>query len=220
MDFFHEFASGFPNPGWAKMGLIFLALAILAYIGSIFYKLTVFKHSVVQGSHSAEARAARTGSKNISLILLLLVVLAFFRALTTTNESELFVEPEDPEARRRADDFLTPKGGYGELPIVRVERNCFARGSHEYENYTLFAGSFDFEESAVRMVSTLDRYNIRDVEYFQKKCDTVNLVGGQYFVFLGRKCTSLKSIETYEQKYETMFREEDFVDLKIVKFVD
>lgn len=70
------------------------------------------------------------------------------------------------------------------------------------------------------MVSTLDRYNIRGVEYFQKQCDTVNLVGGQYFVFLGRKCTSLKSIETYETKYETMFREEDFVDLKIVKFVD
>ena len=39
-------------------------------------------------------------------------------------------------------------------------------------------------------------------------------------MFLGRKCTSLKSIEKYEEKYETMFREGDYVDLKIMKFVE
>ena len=220
MDFFQYFS----NPGWAKVALALLAIAIITFVGSVFQKATVFKHSVIQGSHSREAREARSGFKNISYASIFMFFIALIAALTTTNENGFFVELEDMESvedqQEREKDFLTPKGGYGALPIVRVDRNCFARGSHEYENYTLFAGSFDYEESAIRMVSTLDRYNIRGVEYFQKQCDTVNLVGGQYFVFLGRKCTSLKSIETYETKYETMFREEDFVDLKIVKFVD
>lgn len=220
MDFFQYFS----NPGWAKLALGFLGIAIITFFGSVFQKATVFKYGVIQGSQSREAREARSGFKNISYVLLFLFFVAFILALTTTNENGFFVELEDTESdedeQTRAEDFLTPKGGYGNLPIVRIDRNCFARGAHEYENFSLFAGSFDYEESAVRMVSTLDRYNIRDVEYFQKLCDTVNLVGGKYFVFLGRRCTTLKSIEQYEQKYETMFREEDWVDLKIVKFVD
>jgi len=167
MDFFQYFS----NPGWAKIGLGFLGIVIITFVGSVFQKATVFKHGVIQGSQSREAREARSGFKNISYASIVLSFMALIAALTTTNENGFFVELEDIESvedeQRKADDLLTAKGGYGDLPIIRVSRNCFGRASHEYENYTLFAGSYDYEESALRMVSRLDRYNIRDVEYFQ-----------------------------------------------------
>ncbi len=195
--------------------VILLGFGYFLIVKAKTHKITTQLGDVV-ASKSIQAKKINVILVGLGILMIIIAIALLFKVDKRLGFKDVEQDIEEEKIREE----LTSKGGYGDLPIVRIDRNCFARGSHEHENYSLFAGSYNFEESAARMVSTLDRYNIRDVEYFQKQCDTVHLVGGQYFVFLGRRCTTLKSIQQYETKYETMFREEDFVDLKIVKFVE
>ncbi len=128
--------------------------------------------------------------------------------------------PNSPASPQRIVSIGNEIGGFGELPIIRIDRKCFDRTAHEYENYVLFGGNFKNEIDAMKRVSTLDAYNIRNVNYFERKCDSIPMIGGLYFVLLGRRCTSLASVQRYEKKYETMFTGTDSMDLKIVKWED
>ena len=147
-----------------------------------------------------------TYSLGVFFIFLSVIIFFGFVDMPTRNiESENVEEIPDEE-------------GYGDMPVIRLPRNYFERAAHEYENYTLFAKSFDHESNAVKLVSKLDMYNIRNVNIFKIQCDSFPKVRGEYFVFLGRRCNSLSSIKRYEKKYETMFKGDDFIDLKIIKW--
>lgn len=220
-DLISSFIESCRNPGWVRFAFYIILAAGGASFLALFSKTSILGYETIKAGYSKEARDTRVNLRYLSYVLFVISILFMILGLTSMGDNDFFAEKEiAKEEDKKTKDELTRKGGYGDLPIIRIRRNCFDRDSHEYENYTLFAGSFDYEENAIRLVSTLDRYNIRDANFYPLQCDSIKMVGGKYFVFLGRKCQTLKSVQQYEQKYETMFREEDYVDLKIVKFVE
>jgi hypothetical protein len=196
---------------------IFLIL-FAAAIGLIIYS-NAHKVSTKAGEiHSSKSKPANSRKEIVFYFGLILIVIALF---ILTGWIPVYTKrpvPTLPTNQERVVNIQREIGGYGNLPILRIKRNCFKRASHEYENYSLFAGNFKNKIDAMNRVSTLDAYNIRGVETYEKLCDTIPMIAGEYFVFLGRRCTSLSSIQRYEKKYETMFRTNDTIDLKIVKW--